>query len=146
MAAKIEVNVDDARKLLEDVFTNIGYKHEDAVKISDHLIDAELRGYGVAGLSRALSVIEWIKNGTIKIGETSVEKHSASSAALDGHNGLGYVVSYEATKLAIDIAKDHGVAVVAAKNTVCPPPRIGPLVLVLINCLTGIYRHVVLLG
>lgn len=118
MAHRIGINVDDARQLLEDVFENVGYARRDASRISDHLIDAELRGYGVAGLSRALSIIEFVKSGTIKISNTTVERHTASSASLDGHNGLGYVVAYEATQMAIDIAKEHGVAVVAARNTV----------------------------
>lgn len=118
MAGRVAVDVNYARKLLEDVFANTGYQHKDAARIADHLIDAELRGYGVAGLSRALSIVDFVQDGTIKISETTVERHTASSASLNGHNGLGYVVAYEATQMAIDIAKENGVAVVAAKNTV----------------------------
>lgn len=113
------IDVEYASNLLVDVFEKQGYKHEDALKISDHLIDAELRGYGVAGLSRALSCVDFLREGTIKVGAVTVERNGPSSASIDGHNGLGYVVAYEATKSAIEIAKESGVAVVAAKNTVC---------------------------
>lgn len=116
------IDVQYVRRLLEDIFEKQGYKHKDAVKISDHLIDAELRGYGVAGLSRALSIVDFIRNGTIKVSNTTVERHGPSSASIDGRNGLGYVVAYEATTLAVEIAKENGVAVVAAKNTVCVYP------------------------
>ena len=79
-------------------------------------IDCELRGLGFGGLARALSVLERAETGPPPTPIRTTHE-TPVSAALDGGDQVGYLVATRATEIAIAKARDHGLAVVGARNT-----------------------------
>jgi LDH2 family malate/lactate/ureidoglycolate dehydrogenase len=116
MESKVNLPLDDAEKLAIDSLRKVGYNEEQAKTISHHLIDSELRGFGIAGLARILSIADRL-NGSKPATTTKITKDALATAQIDGQDTLGYLVGYEATELAIKKCKQAGVAVVGANGT-----------------------------
>lgn len=116
MESKIKFPLSDAEKLANDSLRKLGYNDEQTKIISHHLIDSELRGFGIAGLARILSIADRL-NGSKPATATKVTRDALATAQIDGQDALGYLVGYEATELAIKKCKQAGVAVVGANGT-----------------------------
>ena len=116
MESKITFPLNEAEKLAVDSLQKIGYNKDQAKRISHHLIDSELRGFGIAGLARILSIADRL-NGSKPATATKITRDAPATAQLDGQDTLGYLVGYEATELAINKCKQAGVAVVGANGT-----------------------------
>lgn len=116
METKTKFPLDEAQKLADDALLALGYGEEQAKKISHHLIDSELRGFGIAGLARILSIADRLA-GSKPATTTKITREAPATAQLDGQDTLGYLVGYEATELAIKKCKEVGVAVVGANGT-----------------------------
>ena len=114
--ATTTLTLPEAADLLVEVLTGAGWTPDDATTITDHLIDCELRGLGFGGLARALSVLERSETGPPPT-PIRVTHETPVSAAIDGGDQVGYLVADRATELAIAKAREHGIAVVGARNT-----------------------------
>ena len=111
------LSIEAARQLVEQCMRVHGHTAEEAAIIADHLIDCELRGLSFGGLPRALSVIDNLRVTTIPRRPITVLQESPASAQLDGGNQVGYLVGRRATEIAIDKARQTGIAVVGASKT-----------------------------
>lgn len=116
MAGKQEISIRDATALASESLRKLGYSENQSNIISDHLIDSELRGFGIAGLARILSIADRLK-GSPPATATKTTRDAPATAQIDGQDTLGYLVGYEATKLAIEKCKASGVSVVGANGT-----------------------------
>lgn len=112
----MKITLEKAETLASRALQRLGYSAEDTSIISHHLIDSELRGYGIAGLARILSIADRL-SGNVPPASMEVTRESPTSAQLDGNDTLGYLVAHKATSMAIKKAKASGVAAVAANNT-----------------------------
>ncbi len=113
----INILIKDARMLVERCMRKVGYEQADAALITDHLIDAELRGQGYAGLERAFSVIEKVRNSSLPTTPISITHETPISALIDGGGNVGYLVGHRATSIAIEKAKINGIGITGASNT-----------------------------
>lgn len=111
------LTIPEARQLVRA--SMLAFEHSDAEAdiIADHLIDCELRGLSFGGLPRALSVIDRIRDTTTPRRPITVLKESPVSASLDGGDQVGYLVGRRATEIAIEKARQTGLAVVGASKT-----------------------------
>lgn len=113
----MKLSITDAEALVVNVLNANGYSAEDVSRITDHLIDSELRGHPSAGLARVLSITDGLRaRGKYKC-EIEVSREMPATVQIDGHDTLGYLVGLKATQIAIEKAKQIGVAVVGANNT-----------------------------
>ena len=112
----MKIKVEDARKLAEEALQKLGYSAKDSATIGHHLIDSELRGYGVAGLARILSIQDRL-GGKDPHCDWKVTREAPATAQIDGNDSLGYLVAHEATRVAIEKAKQLGVSAVGANGT-----------------------------
>ncbi|KIW10290.1 hypothetical protein PV08_11252 [Exophiala spinifera] len=112
----MRVTVQKAEDIATSALAKLGYSPKDTETISHHLIDSELRGYGIAGLARILSIADRLA-GEQPRSAIEVTTQSPTSAQLDGHDTLGYLVAHKATQLAIEKAKASGVSAVGANGT-----------------------------
>jgi LDH2 family malate/lactate/ureidoglycolate dehydrogenase len=124
----MKISLQQAQDLADEALRRLGYQDPDIPIIRDHLLDSELRGYGIAGLARILSIADRLAGGGQSGSSTASEKptpassitvtsQSAATAQLNGRDALGYLVAHEATKVAIAKAKASGVSAVGAHNT-----------------------------
>jgi delta1-piperideine-2-carboxylate reductase len=112
----MKLQLSEAEDLSQQALMKLGYGNTEASRITHHLIDSELRGYGVAGLARILSIADRL-NGKPPAQTTRITREAPATAQLDGQDTLGYLVAYEATRIAIAKAKTCGVAAVGANAT-----------------------------
>lgn len=112
----MRITLEKAQQLADEALEKIGYKGQDITIIRDHLIDSELRGFGIAGLARILSISDRL-GGRPAPSSIEITRDSPTSAQIDGKDALGYLVAYKATEMAIEKAKAVGVSAVGASNT-----------------------------
>lgn len=113
---QISLTIEEARGLARESVIKLGYVDAEAAIIADHLIDAELCGYGYSGLAKILNIAANPRSKKQRRPLTVV-RENAVSALVDGGNNLGMLSVHRATSIAIDKAKQSGIAVVGVYDT-----------------------------
>ena len=111
----MKIGIEEARALMQAAMRKINFTAQEAEIIADHLLDCELRSVPIGGLSRALSVIERYGAQPVNRPPIRITRETASSAAIEGGDTIGYLVGRMATELAIKKAKETGIGVVGAR-------------------------------
>lgn len=89
-----------------------------ASKVGDVLVAADLAGVEGEGSSRLPHYASRIGSGLINPAANIQVFHQERAAAIvDGDNGMGHVVGARSMELAMEMAKEFGVAAVAARNS-----------------------------
>src|SRR3954469_8191357 len=103
----------DAEKLIDfatAVYAGAGMPPEDARLVADTLVQADLWGHQSHGVLRLGWYFERVRNGVMKP-KTQPEFviDAGALALIDGHDGVGHVLSVLAAREAIKRAKAHGI-------------------------------------
>lgn len=110
--------LDILKKLCIDAFLKFGFSSEETAIITDVLLTSDLYGIESHGMQRLTRYHKNIKKGIIHINaKPEVVFETPVSAVIDGHDGMGQVISYNAMKLAIEKAKKTGMAMVTVRNS-----------------------------
>ena len=100
------------------VLRKLGVPREEAEITARTLVAANLRGVDTHGVTRLPAYAAKLKGGALRPAvNLSTEKETIATALLDGHDGIGQVISYRAMQMAIRKAKGAGVSYVAVKNS-----------------------------
>lgn len=100
------------------VLRRLGVPQEEAEITARTLVTANLRGVDTHGVVRLPAYVAKLKGGALKPSVTlTTERETIATALLDGHHGIGQVVSYRAMQVAIRKAKEAGVSYVAVRNS-----------------------------
>jgi len=113
------VDFDILENFIADVFKGIGVPEEDARICADVLITSDKRGIDSHGIGRLKPIYyDRIKAG-VQLPKTDFEvvKDGPTTAVIDGHNGMGMVISKKSMDLAIEKAKKMGLGMVAVRNS-----------------------------
>jgi LDH2 family malate/lactate/ureidoglycolate dehydrogenase len=95
-----------------------GLPEADADIVADTLMHAECRGVCTHGLVMLPGLVDRLRKGGAKSKPSiCILKETACTATMDGDFGLGQVISFNATNLAISKAHDHGVGCVAVRHS-----------------------------
>ena len=113
----MKLTVSEARRLSEQTLVAAGYTEDEADRITQHIMDTELRGLDYGGLARTLSIFERTTKPGYERSPIEVVHETPLSALVDGHNTIGYLVARYASDLCIEKASEHGMAVVGARDT-----------------------------
>jgi LDH2 family malate/lactate/ureidoglycolate dehydrogenase len=107
------------RAWTEQVFQKVGVSKEDAVLLTDSLIEANLRGVDTHGITRMLCVyVKRMQVGVVNPKtELKVLREHPSTALIDCKNSIGQVASNYAMRMTIEKAKKTGVAFVATTHS-----------------------------
>ena len=106
------------REFCVRVFMHFGVPKSDAKLAADVLTAADLRGIDSHGVARMSSYVGQLSEGLINPKpQIKVLRSTASTATVDGDNGLGLVVGPRANQMAIDMAEKSGSGWVAVMNT-----------------------------
>jgi L-2-hydroxycarboxylate dehydrogenase (NAD+) len=112
------VPVDTIYNYIKDTFVATGVPPADAKIIADVLIESDLRGIESHGIGRLYYYYQRIKSGQHKTKtEYKIVKEGKTTAVIDGNHGQGHVIAYNAMKLAIKKAKEHGMGAVAVRDS-----------------------------
>jgi LDH2 family malate/lactate/ureidoglycolate dehydrogenase len=119
--AGVEVKVfpiEVLREFSARIFLHFGVPNADAAQAADVLASADLRGIDSHGVARLTSYFELLNEGLINpTPKIKILRSTASTATIDGDNGLGLVVGPQANKIAMDMAEKAGSGWVSICNT-----------------------------
>jgi L-2-hydroxycarboxylate dehydrogenase (NAD+) len=106
-------------KFMATIMVKAGIPENDAKIISDVLIQADKLGFDSHGVNRLKSIyLDRIKYGIQNpLTNYEIVKEGPTTAVIDGQNGMGHVISYNAMKMAIDKAKKYGMGMIAVRNS-----------------------------
>jgi len=106
-------------KFTVDLMIKAGIPEADARIVSDALLQADKLGFDSHGVNRLKSIyLDRIKDGILNpVTNYKIVREGPTTAVIDGQNGMGHVISYNAMKMAIEKAKKYGMGMVAVRNS-----------------------------
>jgi L-2-hydroxycarboxylate dehydrogenase (NAD+) len=106
-------------KFMVNVMVKAGIPEEDARIIGDVLLQADKFGVDSHGVNRLKSIyLDRIKEGILNpVTNYKIIKEGPTTAVVDGQNGMGHVISYNAMRMAIKKAKEYGMGMVTVRNS-----------------------------
>ncbi len=108
----------EAQRFARDVARRIGACDEDAARLAELLVRAEVGGHPGHGLRRLRQYTDAWRNGTIvPSAQAEIVRDEGSTLTLDGRRALGQVVCTLAADLAAGRALEHGVCAVAVRHS-----------------------------
>ena len=100
------------------VFEHLGVPRADARLAADVLQQADLRGIDSHGVARLRTYVDMLETGRINPTPTlTTVRETASTATVDGDNGLGLVVGPRANEIAMSKAESAGTGWVSVNHT-----------------------------
>lgn len=100
-------------------FEKVGVPSDDALICAEVLMESDRRGIESHGCNRFKSIyIDRILSGIQEpVTQFQVLRETPTTAVVDGHNGMGMVISHRAMEMAISKAKTYGMGMVAVRNS-----------------------------
>ena len=113
------IDFDKMEKFMVDVFKGLGVPEEDAIICADLLITADKRGIDSHGVNRLKPIyFDRIKAGIQSpVTHFEIVREGPATAVVDGHDGMGHVISKKAMAMAIEKARNYGLGMVAVRNS-----------------------------
>ena len=106
------------RRAIEAIVAAGGSEPREAQLVAENLVTANLTGHDSHGIGMIPRYIESLQEGGLQPNRHPVVKFDGGAlVALDGQAGYGQVIGLEATDIAIERAKLHGVCVMALANS-----------------------------
>ena len=115
----VYASFDEMHEFIRVAFIAAGVPANDARTCADVLIESDKRGIDSHGIGRLKPIyLDRIKEG-ILFTNTNVEvvRETPSTAVIDGHDGMGHVISVRAMEMTIEKAKKCGLAMTAVRNS-----------------------------
>lgn len=108
----------DVQPFVAHLFESQGVPAEDAARVAECLVQADLRGVSSHGVGRVPIYIERLRRGLVNPRPAmTVERPATVAARVDGDNGLGFLVGTKSMETAIGIAREHGLGFVLAYHS-----------------------------
>ncbi len=106
-------------KYITDVFKGLGVPENDARICADVLITSDKRGIDSHGIARLKTIYyDRIKKGIqFPTAEFEVVRERPTTAVIDGHDGMGMVISKKSMNMSIEKAEKFGMGMVAVRNS-----------------------------
>ena len=116
--AYVTWSLETLEKFCADVFEAFGFSTEEGNQISDVLLTADLYGIESHGMQRMVRYHKGIEKGQIHLdAKPEVVFETPVSAVIDGHSGMGQLISVFAMNKAIEKAKATGVGIVSVRES-----------------------------
>lgn len=114
----IRIEAARLRALMERTFEAEGFTGEQARRIADVLMQADLFGIESHGAQRMMYYHRNIASGSVDVrAQAEVVRETPVSALMDGHFAMGHLTAAAAMETAIAKAKRMGIGMVAVRNS-----------------------------
>jgi uncharacterized oxidoreductase len=111
------VAAEPLRGLVASIFRHAGSEPAEADIVADHLIEANLAGHDSHGVIRVAPYLKLLQQGGVRAnGQARIMNDGGAVITVDGQQGYGQVIAKQAMDLAIERARQYGVAVVGIRN------------------------------
>ena len=105
-------------RAIESIVAAGGSEAREAKLVAENLVNANLTGHDSHGIGMIPRYVDALKEGGLKPNRHPLVKFDGGAlVALDGQAGYGQVIGLEATAIAIERARQHGVCVMALANS-----------------------------
>ena len=116
MTSATRMNAEALIEFATAVYAGAGMPERDAHLVADTLVQADLWGHQSHGVLRLGWYLDRIKNGVMNpVTKPQFVIDAGTVAVIDGHDGVGHVVTELATREAIKRAKAHGLGAVGVR-------------------------------
>ncbi|NLN55585.1 MAG: Ldh family oxidoreductase [Clostridiales bacterium] len=117
--AKVVCSWDTLVSFVTDAFVGVGVPREDAEICTDVLLESDRRGIESHGVNRFKPIyIDRIKAGIQNpVTNFEIVRETATTAVVDGHDGMGQVIAYKSMEMAVNKAREYGMGMVAVRNS-----------------------------
>ena len=116
--AYVTWSLETLERFCGDVFQSFGFNKEESDLISDVLLTSDLYGIESHGMQRMVRYHKGIEKGQIHLdAKPEVVFETPISAVIDGHSGMGQLVSDYAMRMAIQKAETVGVGIVTVRES-----------------------------
>lgn len=115
----VYVSFEQITAFVIEAFKGYGIPEEDAKICADILIASDKKGIDSHGVNRFKPIyLDRIKAGIQQpVTDYEIVRETATTAVVDGHDGMGQVIGYKSMKMAIEKAKKYGMGMVAVRNS-----------------------------
>jgi L-2-hydroxycarboxylate dehydrogenase (NAD+) len=114
----VYVPLNQLKEFVIDVLQKMGIPREDATITADVLLASDLYGVRSHGVAHLRMYYHRIKSGLMQpVTKWTLVHETPTTAVMDGGNGMGMVVAYNAMKIAIEKARQYGLGAVAVRNS-----------------------------
>lgn len=114
----VVVRADVLTTTVRDIFVAAGCAPEEADRVADDLVGANLTGHDSHGVVRVPTYVEWMRSGFVRAGRTAeTVTDGGSFVVLDGHRGFGQTIAAQAVATGIERARRYGLGVVAVRDS-----------------------------
>ncbi|WP_456482068.1 Ldh family oxidoreductase [Methanopyrus sp.] len=114
----MKIRPEELMDFVSEALHTVGVPREDARTAAEVIVEGDLRGFHSHGVLRLPGYIKGIEKGAIRPEARMEEVSRGSSVVLyDAAHSLGHVVGYRATLEAVELARKHGLGMVAVRNS-----------------------------
>ncbi|MFL1013409.1 3-dehydro-L-gulonate 2-dehydrogenase [Flavisericum labens] len=114
----MRISAKNMQKVLYELFVKYKFTKEKAKLMANVFTESTLNGVSSHGINRVPLFIEYVENGVIKIDAEAEKIESFGNIERwDGNLGPGIINATRCTNRAIELAKQHGMGMVALRNT-----------------------------
>ena len=118
MAEAVYVPVNKLTAFMIDVLLKMGVPRAEAEIVADVLLASDLYGVRSHGIAHLRWYHQRIKAGLQQaVTHWTIVNEGPTTAVIDGGNGMGMVVAFNAMKIAIEKARKYGLGAVAVRNS-----------------------------
>jgi uncharacterized oxidoreductase len=111
------IAVDRLTRIATDIFAAAGCRPEEARRVADGLVDANLTGHDSHGVARVPRYVDWLQSGQVEAGQSiTVLSEAGALAVLDGNYGFGATVGRQAVEFGISRALEGGTSIIALRH------------------------------
>ena len=108
---------DDLKQYTHKIFAAAGCSEEEAARVAEHLVEANLVGHDSHGVIRIARYIEWMQEGKVLANQqVKVILENDMLAVLDGQFGLGQSIGEQAVRIGLDKCSAQGMSIVGLRD------------------------------
>ena len=118
MSSSSQLHPDQLHSYVTEVCAALGSEPTEAGLVADQLVNANLAGHDSHGVGMMPTYVRSVDEGRLFVNRhISVASDSGSVLVIDGNRAFGQVTGFEATNLAIERAKETGVALTGLRDS-----------------------------
>ena len=111
-------SIETLERFCKEAFIKFGFSEKESDIITDVLLTSDKYGIESHGMQRISRYHKGIEKGMIKVeAKPEVVFETPVSAVIDGHDGMGQIISHKAMQTAIEKAKTSGMCIVTVRNS-----------------------------
>jgi LDH2 family malate/lactate/ureidoglycolate dehydrogenase len=114
---ELRVGHAELMRLVAALLQRLGSRPQQAAVIAEAIVSADARGYPSHGVALMPYYRQLVESGLDPAGEPETVDEYQAVAVVDGHNGFGHLAATHAMRVAIERAREYGIAAVAVRGS-----------------------------